>query len=125
LVLNKKKKELADLGNAVVPINWRHIQSIERDLDELLECEEIFWRQRSRVTWLREGDCNTKFFHAKASSLKKRNVLHGLFDAVGFGVRVTKWKTLFRIISHKYLRHQILLKLTLIKWFLWLTYRVN
>ncbi|RLM79555.1 hypothetical protein C2845_PM12G10610 [Panicum miliaceum] len=35
--------------------------------------EEIIWRQRSRITWLREGDSNTRFFHQKASRRRSRN----------------------------------------------------
>lgn len=83
LGIKKKQKELADIGNAPGQVDWRRLRDIERDLDGLLECEEVFWRQRSRVSWLREGDRNTKFFHAKAFSRKKRNTLYGLFDESG------------------------------------------
>lgn len=42
-------------------------------LNELLVSEKIYWKQRAKVFWLTEGDANTKFFHASASTRRKTN----------------------------------------------------
>ncbi|KAL4342320.1 hypothetical protein GQ457_08G033220 [Hibiscus cannabinus] len=46
----------------------------------LLDKDEQYWAQRSRVSWLRFGDRNSAYFHARASGRKKKNRIRGLFD---------------------------------------------
>ena len=41
---------------------------------DIITKEEIYWRKRSRSTWLNEGDKNTQFFHL--STLKHRTKTH-------------------------------------------------
>ncbi|VFQ80608.1 unnamed protein product [Cuscuta campestris] len=47
-------------------------------LIQACKLETSFWQQKSRVTWLKEGDSNTKFYHAfvkgKRSKLKITNI---------------------------------------------------
>lgn len=59
------------------------IQIANRELDELLRQEEIMWKQKSRVTWLREGDRSTKFFHTSTVVRRWRNWIGGIKDENG------------------------------------------
>ena len=52
-------------------------------MNELLEDEELYWGQRAKAYWLKEGDRNTKFFHAHASERHKQNTILGLWDDHG------------------------------------------
>ncbi|CAA7016344.1 unnamed protein product [Microthlaspi erraticum] len=42
--------------------------------------EESFFRQKSRIRWLKEGDANTGFFHKSVKSNLSTNVIHFLSD---------------------------------------------
>jgi hypothetical protein len=48
------------------------------ELERILLCEEISWRQKSRAIWLKEGDKNTKFFHRMANSNRRNNSIDSI-----------------------------------------------
>ena len=45
--------------------------------------EEIYWRQKGRVKWVKEGDCNLKFFHKVANSRRNRKFIKFLKNERG------------------------------------------
>jgi hypothetical protein len=46
------------------------------ELEKVAHMEEVSWRQKSRVLWLKEGeDNNTKFFHKMANSHRHYNYM--------------------------------------------------
>jgi hypothetical protein len=82
--IRKLEKQLFFLwGQSVTEVNVKEEREVERKLCDLFECKEIMARQRSRVDWLREGDRNTTFFHAKASSHKLTNKISALLQEDG------------------------------------------
>lgn len=51
---------------------------LERDMQE-----EILWRQKSRIRWLKEGEKNTKFFHKTTVQRRMHNQISQLTNAQG------------------------------------------
>ena len=49
--------------------------------------DEVSWRQKSRIQWLKEGDKNTKFFHRTANA----NRHHNCIESITYGE--SRWET--------------------------------
>ncbi|WMV37868.1 hypothetical protein MTR67_031253 [Solanum verrucosum] len=47
--------------------------SLKMEYEEVAKNEEISWRQKSRILWLKQGDKNTKFFRRMANCHKRFN----------------------------------------------------
>lgn len=55
-------------------------EELIKEHNYLLKVEEDFWKLRSRVIWLNDGDANTRFFHTTTLNKRQRNkiIVRGL-----------------------------------------------
>ena len=69
-----KKRELNEALSSLVN-DTVLIQDISEKLNAAYLAEEEYWKQRSRLLWLKLGDRNTGYFHAITKSRKRANGL--------------------------------------------------
>ena len=62
------------------------IHQITEDLKKAYKAEEAYWRQRSRLLWLRLGDRNFGFFHVVTKNRKRINAFTVIEDSDGNSV---------------------------------------
>jgi hypothetical protein len=79
----KQSKRLAHLYDVKNDRDVERAASIEKDLKIYMEQEEIKWRKRAKMDWLKHGDRNSKFFHACASQRQKTNKIEQVHDENG------------------------------------------
>ena len=87
----RKNSILSDLGRIDLfeqEGNLNHDLLLERtlkrkELEELLLKEEVYWRQKSRIKWIKEGDCNSKFFHRVANGRRNKKFIKSLVSKEG------------------------------------------
>lgn len=83
-----KVKDLQDRLQFLEPLPRTDVvvaeeKRLETELGKLVEDEEILARSKSRALWLRAGDRNTKFFHARTTTRRKKNEIKGLENMDG------------------------------------------
>lgn len=72
------QKEMETIQQQGGTRSWEVWKQLKAQLDEAYKSEEVFWSRKSRVNWLKEGDRNTKYFHAVTTERRKRNRIHSL-----------------------------------------------
>lgn len=77
--LQSLEKELEKLRNEPGHTGPSHaeLKIVERVL-ELHHREEIMWKQRARIEWLRAGDKNTRFFYLRVTRRRRKNLINTL-----------------------------------------------
>lgn len=87
----KKKKLLEDIKFWATNEEYDSLSESQSQMRDLAKqdykrtscLEEIKWRQKAKVKWLKEGDQNTCFFHRIVSCRRNPNYIHSLVDDTG------------------------------------------
>ncbi|XP_042972967.1 uncharacterized protein LOC122304769 [Carya illinoinensis] len=77
-VIQSKLAQLAILQEDNTGADNSTIRELQRELDKLLEEENVKWKQRAKQAWLKNGDSNSKFFHRCANQRRKTNEINCL-----------------------------------------------
>jgi hypothetical protein len=82
------EQKLEDLQDQIIQIGYMVTQqqeenTIKRQLEEIYKQEEILWRHKSQVQWLKEGEKNYKFFHRSMIHRRFINCITKLEDDQG------------------------------------------
>ncbi|CAL1373659.1 unnamed protein product [Linum trigynum] len=83
-----------DVTRGAIDVDWGKLREIESHLRAAWVDEEIYWRQKSRVGWLKEGDQNSSYFHNVTRARRRHNCIHSLKDPAGNSVTSEEGKAL-------------------------------
>ncbi|XP_013745364.2 uncharacterized protein LOC106447969 [Brassica napus] len=82
ILIQQKQEELETaLSSAINDTGL--INKISQDLQVAYTAEEAYWKQRSRLLWLRLGDRNSGYFHATTKNRKRANTFSVIEDTDG------------------------------------------
>jgi hypothetical protein len=64
-------------------LEWNFKNLLIEKLNELLDLQKMYWKQRSKIRWVKDGDAGTKLFHAHATIKHRNNLIAQLEKANG------------------------------------------
>ncbi|KAH1048009.1 hypothetical protein J1N35_038793 [Gossypium stocksii] len=86
----RKRQLLRSLGNFQKAMDWSSSSrlaelemEVRDELENVLNHEELLWRQKARCDWLQFGDRNTKYFHSRTMQRQKANRIMSLRTSSG------------------------------------------
>uniref|UniRef100_A0A2N9GX50 CCHC-type domain-containing protein n=1 Tax=Fagus sylvatica TaxID=28930 RepID=A0A2N9GX50_FAGSY len=89
-IFQRKKRVLARISGAQKALAnqpssslVRLEKSLREEFNSILNLEEDFWALKSRVSWVVEGDRNTKFFHTSTIVRRRFNRISRLKNSMG------------------------------------------
>lgn len=91
-------------------------ERLRKELQVVVCKEESFWRQRSRINWLKEGDRNTNFFHKVASQRRNSNDIYGLLIDDMWTQDPTQIRSHCELFYTSFFRKAILFDPSLLNW---------
>lgn len=77
------KRRMGSLWGKSDEVSMAQFTEARSMYNELLHNHEVYWKQRSKLIWLKEGDMNSKYFHATASTWKRWNTVGKLRNSQG------------------------------------------
>jgi exonuclease III len=81
--IKEKTKELEALQINEDAGNWTDITRLKKEIEFIMEQEDVKWKQRAKQNWYRNGDRNTPFFHAWADHRRRINHINNIVDEEG------------------------------------------
>lgn len=94
--LQAKEASYGFSGQEEVRLKWA-----TSELHNLYRYQELLWRQKSRVQWLRSGDSNTQFFHRSTMIRRKKNLISEIRDKNGVTITSREVRLFSSVFSRK------------------------
>ncbi|KAF5459673.1 hypothetical protein F2P56_019600 [Juglans regia] len=76
-------RRIKEVQEELGPHNVEELRSLQKEVGELMEQEDIMWKQRAKRNWYNHSDRNTRFFHERANQRKKRSKISSIVDRKG------------------------------------------
>lgn len=100
MMLGKIETEMLELNSrAQTQQTLTRECQLQREHSEYLAMLDIFWHQRSRVSWAQMGDRNTNFFHVTSVVRHRRNQIRSIEQEDG------SWETSDKGIRRMFVDH--------------------